>query len=315
MHALKIADRRKVWSWLVSQRGLNTAALVVAPTSIVSHSEENIGTSEMGMLAAVPAGKSRHADGQRCAVAHPRGVQAGYASPVSDGQRIYVVDNGGLFAHDAKTGALVGTEPRHDPEVVAGARGRQALRRHGKRQVLHHPAAPIARRSSMRTGSGASRGPSRSSRRRRSRAAASMSSSMNALYAIGPKMAPGRGGQPTRRHDGAAARPAGVPAAAAGDAYGTDPEAGRVGRAHGEGVRRERRAVAARSGDVDAREPEGHRCRTASSRPTRRAARRPASSRRRSGRLSARRASASSRTCRGPSTSRTAARDAAARSG
>ena len=52
MHALKIATGEKIWSWPVSQRGLNTAALMIGPDVIVSHSEENLGTSEMGMLAA-----------------------------------------------------------------------------------------------------------------------------------------------------------------------------------------------------------------------------------------------------------------------
>ena len=56
MHALKIATGEPQWKWPVSQRGLNTAALVVGQDVIVSHSEENLGTSEMGMLAAVPAG-------------------------------------------------------------------------------------------------------------------------------------------------------------------------------------------------------------------------------------------------------------------
>ena len=40
-----------------------------------------------------------------------RDVQAGYGSPVSDGERIYLVDNGGiLFAFDAKTGKQLWTE-------------------------------------------------------------------------------------------------------------------------------------------------------------------------------------------------------------
>ena len=53
-------------------------------------------------------------------------MQAGYASPVSDGQRIYIVDNGGiLFAHDAKTGARVweqnlGTIQKSSPVLADG---------------------------------------------------------------------------------------------------------------------------------------------------------------------------------------------------
>ena len=110
MHALKLNTGEKIWSWRVSQRGLNTAALGVGPDMIVTHSEENIGTSEMGMVAAVPmASKGDLTDKD----AHwlTRGIQAGYASPVTDGERLYVLDNGGvMFAIDLKTGQQLWNE-------------------------------------------------------------------------------------------------------------------------------------------------------------------------------------------------------------
>ncbi len=53
---------------------------------IVTHSEENLGSSEMGMVAAVPmASKGDLTDKDARWVT--RGVQAGYASPVTDGER------------------------------------------------------------------------------------------------------------------------------------------------------------------------------------------------------------------------------------
>jgi len=112
MHALKVATGEPVWNWPVSQRGLNTAALMLGGNIIVSHSEENLpGISEMGMLAAVPAasnGKLTDKDARWLI----RGVQAGYASPVSDGQRIYVLDNGGvLIAFDVNGGKLLWHQP------------------------------------------------------------------------------------------------------------------------------------------------------------------------------------------------------------
>ena len=110
MHAIKINTGESIWNWKVSQRGLNTAALMVGPDIIVSHSEENLGTSEMGMIAAVPA-DSKGTLTDKDARWIVRGVQAGYASPVSDGQRLYVVDNGGvLIAFDVKTGARLWDE-------------------------------------------------------------------------------------------------------------------------------------------------------------------------------------------------------------
>ena len=110
MHALKVATGEPIWHWDVSKRGLNTAALMVGPDVIVTHSEENLATSEMGMLAAVPA-NSKGTLTDKDAKWIVRDVQAGYGSPVSDGERIYLVDNGGiLFAFDAKTGKQLWTE-------------------------------------------------------------------------------------------------------------------------------------------------------------------------------------------------------------
>ena len=125
MHALKIGTGEPVWNWKVSQRGLNTAALVVGSDLIVTHSEENIGTSEMGMVAAVPAA-SKGTLTDKDARWMVRDVQAGYASPVSDGQRIYVVDNGGvLLAFDLKDGRQLwrknlGTIQKSSPVLADG---------------------------------------------------------------------------------------------------------------------------------------------------------------------------------------------------
>ena len=125
MHGLKIANGESVWQWLVSKRGLNTAALVLGTDVIVSHSEENIDTNEMGMLAAVPA-NSKGMLTDKGAKWIVRGVQAGYSSPVSDGERIYVLDNGAvLFAFEAKTGKQlwhqpVGTIAKASPVLADG---------------------------------------------------------------------------------------------------------------------------------------------------------------------------------------------------
>lgn len=104
MHAVTAAAGEPIWNWKVSQRGLNTAALVVGDDVIVTHSEENVGSNTMGMVAAVPA-NSKGTLTDKDARWMVRGVQVGYSSPVSDGQRLYALDNGGvLFAFDLKTG-------------------------------------------------------------------------------------------------------------------------------------------------------------------------------------------------------------------
>jgi hypothetical protein len=195
---------------------LNTAALVIGPDVIISHSEENIGTSEMGMLAAMPANKSGTLT-DKDARWIVRGVQAGYASPISDGQRIYVADNGGiLFAHDVKTGARaweqnLGTIQKSSPVLADGKiyvgteNGRFYIIRPqaDKAEILDQDwlgseqspepiiAAPAVARGRVYV------------------------TSMNATYAIGPKMAPAgasanpvTGAKPTAP----ASLPAGVPA-------------------------------------------------------------------------------------------------------
>jgi outer membrane protein assembly factor BamB len=215
MHAMKAGTGEKLWSWPVSQRGLNTAALVLDGQVIVSHSEENLGTSEMGMLASVPASKTGTLT-DKDALWIVRGVQAGYASPVSDGQRVYVVDNGGiLFAHDAKTGARaweqnLGTIQKSSPVLADGKlyvgteNGRFfIIRPHAdKAEILDQDwlgseqnpepivASPAVARGRVYV------------------------ASMHALYAIGPKMAPsGAPAGPTpAAKPAAAALPAGVPA-------------------------------------------------------------------------------------------------------
>jgi outer membrane protein assembly factor BamB len=216
MHALKIATGEKIWSWPVSQRGLNTAALMIGPDVIVSHSEENLGTSEMGMLAAMPADKSGTLT-DKDARWLIRGVQAGYASPVSDGQRIYIVDNGGiLFAHDVKTGARVweqnlGTIQKSSPVL---ADGKLYVGTENGRFYIIRPLADKAEILDQDwLGSEESPEPIVASPAvARGRVYVV---SMNAIYAIGPKMAPaGANSNPAVAKPAApASLPAGVPAA------------------------------------------------------------------------------------------------------
>ena len=206
MHALKIQHGREDLE-LAGQPARPEHGGVDDRTGrlVISHSEENLGTSEMGMLAAVPAGKNGTLT-DKDARWLIRGVQAGYASPVSDGQRIYVVDNGGiLFAHDAKTGARAWNRTsarfRSRRRCSPTASCTSAPRTASSSSSARWPTAP---RSSTRTGSAASR--TRTDHRRTGRRAGRVYVvSMNAIYAIGPKMPPAahrpipRRARPSRR--------------------------------------------------------------------------------------------------------------------
>jgi outer membrane protein assembly factor BamB len=103
-HAFKPQTGEPVWRYEVSKRGLNTGALVHGTTAIVTHSEENLDSSEMGMLSAIDA-TAKGAIGKEQVKWRVVGWQGGFSSPVLDGDRIYQVDNGAnLAAFDATTG-------------------------------------------------------------------------------------------------------------------------------------------------------------------------------------------------------------------
>ena len=102
--AMKPQTGEPVWNLVVAKRGLNTGIIVNGNYAIVSHSEENLDSNEMGMLAAFDAtGKGKLGKEQiKWAV---KGIMLGFSSPVLDGDRLYQADNAGtLFAFDVQTG-------------------------------------------------------------------------------------------------------------------------------------------------------------------------------------------------------------------
>lgn len=102
--AIKVATGEPVWTYLMSKRGINTGVAVKGTTVFVSHSEENLDTNEMGLLAAVD-GTAKGAIGKDQIKWIVKGFQGGFSSPVLDGDRLYQIDNGAnLFAFDINTG-------------------------------------------------------------------------------------------------------------------------------------------------------------------------------------------------------------------
>ena len=104
VHAIKPQTGEPVWKIEVSKRGLNTGVVVKGTTAVVTHSEENLESSEMGMIAAVDA--TVKGDLKREQIKWSvKGWQGGFSSPVLDGERLYQVDNGAnLAAFDINTG-------------------------------------------------------------------------------------------------------------------------------------------------------------------------------------------------------------------
>jgi len=104
VHAIKPQTGEPVWKIEISKRGLNTGVVVHGNTAILTHSEENLESNEMGMMLAVEAtakGEIKK-DQIKWSV---YGWQGGFSSPVLDGDRLYQADNGAnLAAFDVNTG-------------------------------------------------------------------------------------------------------------------------------------------------------------------------------------------------------------------
>jgi outer membrane protein assembly factor BamB len=109
-HALRATTGEPVWKWEVSKRAINTAALIDGSTAILTHSEENLGSSEMGMVAAVDMRAT--GDLPKEAVQwRTLGWQGGFSTPVLLDGRIYQVDNGAVLgAFDRTNGKRLWTE-------------------------------------------------------------------------------------------------------------------------------------------------------------------------------------------------------------
>ncbi|HVG34560.1 MAG TPA: PQQ-binding-like beta-propeller repeat protein [Pyrinomonadaceae bacterium] len=125
VHALKPQTGELVWKYEISKRGLNTGVVVKGTTAILTHSEENLDSSEMGMIAAVDA-SARGTIAKEQVKWIVKGWQGGFSSPVLDGDRFYQVDNGAnLAAFDTATGKQLwlqnlGTIQKASPVLADG---------------------------------------------------------------------------------------------------------------------------------------------------------------------------------------------------
>jgi outer membrane protein assembly factor BamB len=124
-HALKVNTGEKIWSMEVSKRAILNSALLRDNVAYITHGEENMDTTEMGMIAAV--------DATRTGTLAPdafkwrtRGFLPTFASPVMDAERLYTVDNSAIIgAFDLKTGAklwdrTLGTLQKGSPVLADG---------------------------------------------------------------------------------------------------------------------------------------------------------------------------------------------------
>ncbi len=124
-YAIKVGTGEPVWKYEISKRGINTGVVVHGTTAVLTHSEENLNSNEMGMIVAVDA-TARGEIKKEQIKWQTFGWQGGFSSPVLDGERVYQVDNGAnLAAFDVNTGKQLwlhnlGTIQKASPVLADG---------------------------------------------------------------------------------------------------------------------------------------------------------------------------------------------------
>jgi outer membrane protein assembly factor BamB len=109
VHAIKPQTGEKVWSFVAAKRAVNTGVVVSGNTVIVSHGDENLEGSELGLIAAIDGSQTGDIKTVKWAM---KGDQFGFSSPVIDGQRVYQIENGSrLKAFDLETGRELWRQP------------------------------------------------------------------------------------------------------------------------------------------------------------------------------------------------------------
>lgn len=124
-HALRVNTGEPLWRIDVSKRAILNSALYRDGVAYLTHGEENLGTTEMGMVAAIDARGRGDLASDRFKW-RTFGFLPTFASPVMDDQRLYSVDNGAILAaFDLQTGKKVwersfGTLQKGSPVLADG---------------------------------------------------------------------------------------------------------------------------------------------------------------------------------------------------
>jgi outer membrane protein assembly factor BamB len=102
IHAIKPQTGERVWSFVAAKRAINTGVAVSGTSVFVSHGDENIDTSVMGMIAAIDGSQTGDIKTTKWDI---RGTEFGFSSPVIVGQRLYQIDGASrLHVYDVASG-------------------------------------------------------------------------------------------------------------------------------------------------------------------------------------------------------------------
>ena len=102
VHAIKPQTGEVVWSFPAARRAVNTGVVVRDDVVFMSHGDENLEGTELGMIAAIAGGRTGEITET---IWNVKGRELGYSSPLIDGDRLYQIDTGStLLAFDTETG-------------------------------------------------------------------------------------------------------------------------------------------------------------------------------------------------------------------
>jgi outer membrane protein assembly factor BamB len=104
VHAMKPQTGERVWSYVASKRAINTGVAVSGTSVIVSHGDENLDSSELGMIAAIDGSQTGDIKAAKWAV---KGDQFGFSSP-SSRHRVSNRERRQMKAFDLNTAASCG---------------------------------------------------------------------------------------------------------------------------------------------------------------------------------------------------------------
>lgn len=125
IYALQASTGKIVWSFALSKRGINASIVVDGDKVYAAHSEENIGSSEMGSVVCID-GTGEGDITQSGALWRRDGFSAGYASLAVHNGVVYAVENASnLIAMDGETGDplwthSLGTVGKGSPVIADG---------------------------------------------------------------------------------------------------------------------------------------------------------------------------------------------------
>ena len=110
-YGIEATTGRPIWNLELSKRAILASPTYKGSTVYLTHSEENLDTSEMGLLGALDSRLTGKLTPDKLSW-KTYSFQGGFASPVVDAERLYQVDNGAVLgAFDLATGKRLWEKP------------------------------------------------------------------------------------------------------------------------------------------------------------------------------------------------------------